>query len=56
MPAQAKLSITIDGETMKSHDKNKFTHHLSKSPALQRITDGKRQHKEGNYTIEKTRK
>jgi hypothetical protein len=33
----AKLSITIDGETKVFHDKTKFTHYLSTSPALQRI-------------------
>jgi hypothetical protein len=52
----AKLSITIDEETKIFHDKNKFTHYLSTNPALQRITDGKCQHKEGNYTVEKARK
>jgi hypothetical protein len=33
----AKLSITIDGETKVFHNKTKFTHYLSTSPALQRI-------------------
>jgi hypothetical protein len=33
----AKISITIDGETKVFHDKTKFTHYLSKNPALQRI-------------------
>jgi hypothetical protein len=60
MPAQvlysAKLSITKDGETKILHDKNKFTQYLSTNPALQRIIDGKCQHKEGNYTLEKARK
>jgi hypothetical protein len=61
MPAQAtihkaKLSITIDGETKVSHDKNKFTKYLSINPALQRIMNGKHQHKEGNYTLELARK
>ena len=52
----AKLSIAIDGETKIFHDKNKFTQYLSTNPALQRIIDGKHQHKEGNYTLEKARK
>jgi hypothetical protein len=43
-----KLSIYIDGETKIFYDKNKFTQYLSTNPALQRITDGKLQHKEGN--------
>ena len=45
----AKLSINIDGETKKFHDKTKFTQYISTNPALQRIIDGKLQHKEGNY-------
>jgi hypothetical protein len=52
----AKLSITIDGETKEFHDKTKFTQYLSTNLALQRIIDGKHQHKEGNYTLEKARK
>jgi hypothetical protein len=36
--------------------KTKFTQYLSLNPALQRIIDGKHQYKEGNYTLEKTRK
>ena len=60
MPAQAtipkKLSITIDEENKISHDKTKFTQYLSTNPALQRKIDGKLQHKEGNYTLEKARK
>jgi hypothetical protein len=39
----AKLSITIDGETKLFHDKTKFTHYLSKNPALQRIVTEKNQ-------------
>jgi hypothetical protein len=50
-----KLLITIDGETKIFHDKTKCTQYLSIHPALQRIIDGKHQHKEGNYTLEKTR-
>jgi hypothetical protein len=52
----AKLSITIDLESKIFHDKNKFTQYLSTNSALQRIIDGKLQHKEGNYTLEKARK
>jgi hypothetical protein len=51
-----KFSINIDRETKIFHDKIKFTHYLSTNPALQRIIDGKLQHKEGNYTLEKSRK
>jgi hypothetical protein len=42
----AKLSISIDGETKIFHDKSKFTQYLPTNPALQRIVDGKLQHKE----------
>jgi hypothetical protein len=38
----AKLSITIDGETKVFHDKTKFTHYLSRNPALQRIITEKK--------------
>ena len=48
-----KLSITIDGENKIFHDKTKFTQYFSINPVLQRIIDGKHQHKEGNYTLEK---
>ena len=51
----AKLSINIDGETKIFHDKTKFTQYLSTNPALHRITDGKLQHKEGNYTPDNAR-
>jgi hypothetical protein len=51
-----KLSITTDGETKIFHDKTKFAQYLSTNPALQKIIDGKLQHKEGNYTLEKARK
>jgi hypothetical protein len=51
----AKHSITIDGETKIFHDKTKFTQYRSINPALQRIIDGKHKHKEGSYTLEKTR-
>jgi hypothetical protein len=52
----AKLSITTDGETKIFYDKNKFTQYRSTNPALQRIINGKLQHEEGNYTLEKARK
>jgi hypothetical protein len=32
----AELSITIDGETKVFHDNTKFTHYISRNPALQR--------------------
>jgi hypothetical protein len=51
-----KLSITIDGENKLLHDKTKFTQYLFTNLALQGIIDGKHQHKEGNYTLEKPRK
>ena len=52
-----KLSITIDGKKNKIfHDKIKFTQYISTNPALQRIIDGRHQHKKGNYTLEKVRK
>jgi hypothetical protein len=53
---QAKLSITIDNENKIFHDKTKYTQYPSTNLALQRIIDGKRQHKEGNYSLEKARK
>jgi hypothetical protein len=52
----AKLSITIVRENKIFYDKTKFTEYLFTNPALQRIIDGKHQHKEGNYTLEKSRK
>jgi hypothetical protein len=52
----AKLSITIDEETKVFHDKTKFTQYLSTNPGLQRIINGKLQHMEGNYALEKARK
>ena len=52
----AKLSITIVGETKVFHDKTKFTHYLSKNPALQRIITEKNQYKDGNHALEKTRR
>jgi hypothetical protein len=55
LPYPAKFSITIDGETKVFHDKTKFTQYLSTNPAIQRITMGKHQHKDRNYTLEKAR-
>jgi hypothetical protein len=52
----AKLSITIDGETKVFHDKPKFTKYLSMNPALQKIITEKNQYKDGNHTLEKSRK
>jgi len=52
----AKLSINIDGETKIFHDKTKFTQYLSTNPVLLRIINGKLQHKERNYTLEKAKK
>jgi hypothetical protein len=52
----AKLSITIDGETKVFHDKTKFTHYLSKNPALQRIITEINKYKDGNHALEKARK
>jgi len=60
MPAQARypatLSINIDGETKVFHDKTKFTQYIPTNPVLQRIIDGKLQHREGNYILDKARK
>jgi hypothetical protein len=42
----AKLSITIEKENKIFHDKTKVIQYLSTNPALQRIIDGKHQHKE----------
>jgi hypothetical protein len=54
---RAKLSITIDRETKVFHDKTKFTHYLSRNPALQRIiTEKKNQYTDGNHALEKARK
>jgi len=50
------LSIKRDGETKILHEKTKFVQYLSTKPGLKRIIDGNLQHKELNYTLEKTRK
>jgi hypothetical protein len=52
----AQFSIIIDGETKLFHDKTKFLQYPSTNPVLQKIIDGKHQHKEGNHTLEKARK
>ena len=49
-------TLTIDGETKVFHGKTKFTQYLSTNPALQRIIKGKLQNKEGNYSLEKSKK
>jgi hypothetical protein len=51
----AKLSSTIDGEAKVFHDKTKFRQYLSTNAALQRIIEGKLQHKERNYALGKAR-
>jgi hypothetical protein len=60
MPAQATIpSKTLNYHRRRNkifHDKTKFTQYLSINTALQRIIDGKYQHKEGNYTLEKAQK
>jgi hypothetical protein len=53
---QAKLSSTIDGKNKIFYEKDKFTKYLSTNQAVQRIINGKLQHKEGNCTLEKARK
>jgi hypothetical protein len=52
----AKLSITIDGEIKVFHDKTKFTHYISRNPALQRIIKKKNQYKDRNHSLVKARK
>jgi hypothetical protein len=51
-----KLSVTIKGKTKLFHDKTNFKHYLSIKPDLQRIIEGKLQHKEENYTHRKKKK
>jgi hypothetical protein len=51
----AKLSITIHGETKIFYDKTKFKQYLYTNPAEQRVIDGRRYHKDGNYNQEKAR-
>ena len=52
----AKHSITIDGETKIFQDKTNFIQYLSTNPDLQRVIDGKLQHKERSYNLGKARK
>jgi hypothetical protein len=53
----AKLAIIIDGETKVFHDKTKLTNYISMNPTLQRkITEKKKQYKDGNHVLEKARK
>jgi hypothetical protein len=52
----AKLSITVNGETKVSHDKTKFTQHLSSNPAIQRIIAGKHQTQGGKLNSRKSKK
>jgi hypothetical protein len=51
----AKLIINKDGENKIFQDKTKFKQNLSAKPDLQRILEGKLQHKEDTCTKEKTR-
>jgi hypothetical protein len=50
-----KLSTAINGESKVFHCKTKFTQYSSTNPAIQRIINGKLQHKDANYTLEKAR-
>jgi hypothetical protein len=49
----AKLTINIDGETKIFQDKNKFKPYLLLNPFLQRIQEGKFQHKDSTYNQRK---
>jgi hypothetical protein len=51
----AKLSINIDGENKIFQDKTKYKEYLSTNLALQRILEGKIQHKEDTCTRERKR-
>jgi len=55
LPYPAKLSINKDGETKIFHGKTKFIQYLFTNPAIKRTIDGKLQHKEENYILEKAR-
>ena len=48
----AKFSINIDEEIKIFQDKTKFKQYLSTNPALQKILEGKLQHKKGIFTKE----
>jgi hypothetical protein len=52
----AKLSINLDVETKVFHDRTKFTYYLSMSTSLQKIIRGKKQYKDGNHILEKSRR
>jgi hypothetical protein len=52
----AKLTINIDGDMTVIHGKTKLTQYLSMNPALQRIITEKNQYKDGNHSLEKTRR
>ena len=52
---EVKLSIIIDGENKIFHDKVKFTQYVPNNPALQKVLEGKHQHKKVNDTNEFTR-
>jgi hypothetical protein len=51
-----ELSITIDRETKIFYNKIKFKQYISTNPTLQKIMEGKLQHKEGSYTLKKKKK
>jgi hypothetical protein len=50
----SKLSSNIDGENKVFQDKTKFKQYLSTNLALQKILEGKFQHKEDTFTKERT--
>ena len=47
----AKLSFTINGENKIFQDKNKFKQFVATNPSLQKVIEGKWQHKESNIAI-----
>jgi hypothetical protein len=49
-PYPAKRSISIREESKLLQDKTKIRQYIFTTPALQRILEGKLQHKEGTYT------
>jgi hypothetical protein len=46
----SRTPINIEGETKIFQDKTKFKQYVSSNPALQRILEGKLQHKEDTCT------
>jgi len=50
-----KHSINMDEDSNIFHVKTKFTQYLSTNPVLQKIINGRAQHKEASYTLEKGR-